>query len=258
MQDKKTKIGKAKSEVIKSRSYLSSGSDFFINGQCVKPGLGPKPKPYCESESEAKEHALAYCSMSAGCHVAMVLAGDELDTFSKRFLASEACLRSVHELRNESYSLSSTALNVLEALSDTGCSNEDSNFLSFAVKGVGCFMSASIKAEKIQSYMNCTKNKSKSCYSSYKNWRNQPERRRLECLSNVKNIDKNKEYIFKHKKEISIIKKSIIENKNNIEASLKSIALSKQELKKQENRNEEYARLLAEKKKTLAYKLYVK
>ena len=176
----KGRIENARSVISRSKAYLSNHSDVFVNGQCIRPSLGPKPRPYCESRSEAKEHALAYCSMSAGCDAAMLVASDELDTFSKRFLASEACGRMVAELRNEGYSPDSTALNALEALADTGCENESDGFFSGLLKLGSCVMSVSAKLAKIQSYTNCTERKAESCYSSYTSWLTAPESRERE------------------------------------------------------------------------------
>ncbi|PCK30506.1 hypothetical protein [Pseudoalteromonas piscicida] len=258
IRDNKQNIERARIGISRSKAYLSSHSDVFINGQCIRPDFGPKPTPYCSSRSEAKEHALAFCSMSAGCDAAMLLASDELDTFSKRFLASEACSRAVHELRNEGYAPDSTAVNALEALSDTGCSNESDGFFAFLGKVSGCIMSASIKLAKIQSYVNCTERKANSCYSSYTDWLGAPENRERECLENFGNIDTYANAILKYERQIAENERSIRSKKQNIKSSSDSIAQAEQELARERERNSKYNRLLAERKKTLAYKLYGK
>ena len=252
------RIKNARSEVSKSEAYLSSNPEVYINGQCVKPSLGPKPKPYCESRSEAKEHALAYCSMPVGCDAAMLVASDELDTFSKRFLASEACSRAVQELRNEGYSPDSTVVNALEALSDTGCSNESTGFWSFIGKVSGCLMSASIKLAKIQSYVNCIEQKTEACYSNYKSWLSSPEKRKRECIDNVRKIDTNIARIAAYKRQIADSKQSIQENERNIKNSLSILAEARKQLEQEKERKARYSRLLSERKKTLAYKIYGK
>jgi peptidoglycan hydrolase CwlO-like protein len=258
IRNNKANIYRARGEITRSKSYLSANSDVFLNGQCVRPHLDPKPRPYCESRSEAKEYALAYCSMSAGCDAAMLLASDELDTFSKRFLASEACARAVHKLSNEGYSPDSTAVNALEALSETGCSNEGSGFFSFLGKVGGCLMSASIKLSKIQSYVNCTERKAESCYSSYIDWKEKPVKRQRECLTNMANIATYTSGIPKYKQKIEASRNAIQKNKRRIQITSNLIAISTKSLEKERERNARYSRLLAARKKTIAYKLYGK
>lgn len=254
----KENIDKAKNGLLRARSYLSENSDVFINGQCKRPSLGPQPRPYCESWDEAKEHALAYCSMSAGCDATILFASDELDTFSKRFLASETCSRMVSELQDEGYSPDATAVNALEALSDTGCNNEGSGFFSAIIKGLGCVMSASIKLAKINSYINCTERKAKACYSSYTNWQNKPEKRQRECTVNVKNIAIYKNDIPKYEKWITVKLSSIQGNKKKIENSSNTLSVVKQSLEREKDSHERYTRLLEKTKNTFAYELYVK
>ena len=254
----KENIDKAKNGLLRSRNYLSENPDVFINGQCKRPGLGPKPRPYCESWDEAKEHALAYCSMSVGCDAVILAASDELDTFSKRFLTSEACSRMVSEFQDEGYSPDATAVNALEALSDTGCNNEGSGFFSAIIKGLGCVMSASIKLAKINSYINCTERKAKACYSSYTIWQKKPEKRQRECMINVKNIAIYKNDIPKYEKWITVKLNSIQDNKKKIENSSNTLSVVKQSLEREKNRYERYTRLLEKTKNTFAYKLYVK
>jgi chromosome segregation ATPase len=256
IRNSKAKLAKSKLGISKSKRYLSENSDIFVGGRCIRPSLGSKPEPYCETQSEAKEHGLAYCSMSAGCDAAMYVASDELDTFSKRFLASEACSRMVSELKNEGYSSDATAVNALEALSDTGCSNESSGFWSAIGKGLGCMMSASIKIAKIQSYVNCTERKANTCYSSYTNWKDKPEKRKNECLTNVRSIATHSSNIPQYERNIISSLNAVQKNEKNIENSSKSIFVAKKELESKQARNEKYARLLAERKKTIAYKLY--
>ena len=256
----KENIDKAKNGLLRSRSYLSENPDVFINGQCKRPSLGPQPRPYCESWNEAKEHALAYCSMSAsaGCDAVILFASDELDTFSKRFLTGEACSRMVSEFQDEGYSPDATAVNALEALSDTGCNNEGSGFFSAIIKGLGCVMSASIKLAKINSYINCTERKAKACYSSYTIWQKNPEKRQRECMINVKNIAIYKNDIPKYEKWITVKLNSIQDNKKKIENSSNTLSVAKQSLEREKNRHERYIRLLEKTKNTFAYKLYVK
>lgn len=255
----KENIDKAKNGLLRSKSYLSGNSDVFINGQCKRPSLGPQPRPYCESWDEAKEYALAYCSMSAGCNAVILAASDELDTFAKRFLASEACSRMVSELRDEGYFPdSSTAVNALEALSDTGCNNEDSGSFSTIIKVLGCVTSASIKLAKINSYINCTERKAKACYSSYTSWQNKPEKRQRECMINVKNIAIYKNDIPKYEKWINVKLSSIQDNKKKIENSSNTLSVVRQSLEREKDRHERYTRLLEKTKNTFAYKLYVK
>ena len=249
-------IKHAENRISSSKQYLSRNRDTYISGRCVMPNLEPKPRPYCESRTKAREHSLSYCSLSVGCDVALIAAGDELDSFSKRFLASEACSIAISGLKNEGYSADTTALNALEALSDTGCKNEGSGFWSGLASLAGCTMSFSIKAAKVQSYINCVDNKADACYSKYTEWRNKPSSKLYKCNQNLSILRKESKNISQHKGVISKQEQHIRKNQKKITALRKKLSNDEKKLSAAKSRLSKYRKLMAKRKKTLAYKIY--
>ncbi|WP_027390274.1 hypothetical protein [Chrysiogenes arsenatis] len=238
-----------------SKRWLSNNRDVYVNGQCITPDHGKKPEPYCPSRESSRKHALAYCSLSVGCDVAMLAVGDELDTFSKRFLASEACSRSVAALQNKGYRADQTVLNAIEALSDTGCRNDGEGFWAGLAAFGGCMMSASIKITKINAFKNCVTNNQNSCYSKYTEWYQEPSQRKSSCSSSVNSITEYERKTPIYRREVAQYGNTISEQ--NIEVSRLNTELTRKrsQLSEQNERNRRYSELLQEKKKTLAYKL---
>lgn len=249
-------IANAKRILSESEQYLASNLDVFIDGQCVRPKSGRKPKPYCDSRKAAKEHALAYCSMSIGCDVAMVAMDEKLDSFAKRFLASEACSQMVSRFNNEGYSPDSTVINALEALSETGCSNKESGFWNTLGKIAGCVASASIKLQKIQSYFNCVNKSEDACYAKYKDWLNVPIDRQNACIAHLDNIKSQPNLILSYEQQVANNKMLIEQHSHTFKQNSISIAIVEGQLKEERKRQAMNARLLEEQKKTLSYKIY--
>ena len=246
----------SKKKIASSIRHLKSNPDVFVNLKCVTPSHKRKPEPFCNSQTKAKEFGLSYCSMSAGCDVALFVAGEKLDSFSKRFLASEACSRTIHELNRVGYTPDKIALNALEALSDTGCSdmNVDGIFTGLLWL-TSCTMSYSIKMAKIMQYVNCVDRETENCYENYLNWRDEPSKRRNLCQKNVsqfyKENDNLKLYTEKLKNErevISVLEKRIVDYKAKLKEKKSNLLIKEKKLTK--NRLK-----LKEKKDSIIYKL---
>ena len=122
-----------------------------------------------------------------------MLLADNLDTFEKKFLASEACSQMVNEIRGSNYSTDDTTINLLEAGSDEACNQNVDGFWSGLGKMVGCGMSMSIKLSKINAYSNCVNERSNKCHERYLEWKEEPYERQKQCKSNIQNINIQKE-----------------------------------------------------------------
>lgn len=181
-------IQSSQSSINKSSRYLKYNSKAYVNGGCIKPARNRKPEPYCNTQKKAKEFSLSYCSMSIGCDVALLTMDNRLDTFSKRFLASEVCSQAINHLRGDGYSADDTIMNIFESGSDSICGGTVNGFFSGLWKLAGCISSASIKIQKIEAYSNCINSKAKNCYSEYTYWINAPMKQKKSCENEVKNI----------------------------------------------------------------------
>lgn len=185
-----------------SLSFLNTNSNVYVNSECVLPSRGPAPDPFYTTREESRKDAIAYCVGPLGCSAVGMMASDKLDTFSKRFLASEACSEMVRRQRGGSYSADSTAVNMLEAGLET--KQQDGGFFGF-LAGVA---NVSIKLQKIAQYQACVSNRTDKHYNRYVEWRDRPSELKAKCERHVRNIKQERRKINLYRERISELKKS--------------------------------------------------
>lgn len=227
------KLPEHKSSLDESRAYLASseGRTIYFNKQCILPPHGSKPKPFCESRQDAREFALAYCAMPLGCDAAMALADNKLDSFSKRFLMSEACARSVAALQGEGYSADQTLVNALESATDSLCN--DSGFWA----AVGCLANGMVKISKAAAYLDCIDTSGDRCYRNAVNWKETPKRRQHVCMEHIDNIEKRSKEVAATQEIIQRSLKSLDEYQARVPSARAEIATLEKQLKKDYEQN---------------------
>ncbi|HID99357.1 MAG TPA: hypothetical protein EYP59_03605 [Thiotrichaceae bacterium] len=189
-------ISESENSIQDSESFLQNNPDLYVGGTCIKPRRGKKPEPFCESKKKAKEFAVGYCVMPLGCDAGMALS-DDLDSFSKKFLASEACSQLVNELRGDGYSPEDTMVNILESGVDSLC--EEGGFWSI----ITCTTSVIMKFQKVAAFSSCVDKKSEDCYSNYNQWRNGPQKRQESCEEHVANINSERKKLEQNRELLS-------------------------------------------------------
>ena len=202
VSDYEQKIKSSERSVRSSLSFLNSNSDVYVNSECVLPSRGPAPDPFYTTREESKKNAIAYCAGPLGCSALGMMASDELDTFSKRFLASEACSELVRRKRGENYNADDTTLNMLEAGLET--KQADGGFFGF-LAGVA---SVSMKLQKIAKYKACVSNRTDKHYNRYIEWRDRPSELKDKCERHVRNIKQEKRKINLYRERVEELKKS--------------------------------------------------
>ncbi len=197
----------------KSQLYLDNNTTFSIDGQCTKPPLAPKPTPLFDTQEKANNYALAYCSISFGCRVGVELAGDRLDTTTKRFLASQSCTLLVRDYVNRNTLVNETMFNLLDSVSYDTCNDETDDIFSAILKGGSCIMSGAVKLERINQYINCIEYKTEEFHNTYLDWKNEPEKKKMECDNNLKIVNETPKLIKREEEKIQKIQYEItIEN----------------------------------------------
>jgi len=229
LEKKRVELRTKLTRVRSATHYLATHKSSFVNGRCITPSRGSKPSPYCPGLNAAKKHALAYCSMSIGCDAILLTASSKLDSFSKRFLASESCQRAVAKLANKGYSVDMTVVNAIEALSDTGCNNEGNGFLSSIGKFIGCTASLTIKLQKIAVFTNCVNRNQSSCYQKYSTWLNRPSTLYSGCRDNLRIVQsESSESILKS--ELGKVSERLTKERNHYRRLSNSLQKKKESL----------------------------
>ncbi len=200
-------IEKTENKKSQSQQYLDQNHTAFIDGQCVKLPLEPEPDPLFDTEEKANYYALAYCSVSFGCRVGVELAGDKLDTAAKRFLASQSCTLMVKSYQKQDSMLAETMFNLLDAASYAGCDEESDDIFSAVLQGGSCVMSAATRLARVGQYIGCIDYKTKEFYDSYLNWKNAPEKKKMDCDKDLKIVNETPKIVAKYNEEILIVKK---------------------------------------------------
>ncbi|CAH2030051.1 hypothetical protein [Trichlorobacter ammonificans] len=190
IQSYERRISSRNGDINRAEKYLNNNPDVYVENTCVTPARGPKPKPLCESKEKATEYALARCAISyKGCDATLSLLGGKLDTFSKKFLASEICDRLVEHYQGNSYNSYTTARNAMEAVADRGI--ERGGFWGV----VGGVTKLAIEAQKYDDFQRCRNNESSRCYNAYVDWWNGPFNKKEQCENSVKTIAASKDDI---------------------------------------------------------------
>ncbi|MDY0301840.1 MAG: hypothetical protein RBQ99_09695 [Trichlorobacter sp.] len=209
-------LAEHQTSISRSQSYFNSkeGRSVYVDNRCILPSRGEKPQPFCGSRAESREFALSYCSMSIGCDVALSMFDDKLDTFSKKFLASEACSRSVAKMHNMGYSDDQTIVNAFSAAASSACNNQREGIFAMIGKAWGCLTAGAIYLQKLESYQKCLNREGDRCYNNTLSWENAPAQRRNVCQNHISNIAERKKEIASANAELKRNQKLILESEN--------------------------------------------
>jgi cell division protein FtsB len=228
-------ITKAKETKQKAQNYLDYNLSNFSNNSCKTPPLSKKPKPFFDTEEKAQKHALAYCSVSFGCRVGIELARAKLNTASKIFLASQGCTLLIKDYIGNNTLGKETMFNLLDSVSYEGCESESDGILSAVFKGGSCLISTATRLTRASQYINCISYKTEEFHSTYLDWKNEPQKKKMDCEAHLKIITDTPKTIVKYKKKISELTDRKNENKKKLEElkdELEKIeALRKKQLK---------------------------
>ena len=206
-------IEKAKKNKKISQYFLEHNTSVFKNGECTKPPLAPKPKPFFDTKEKSKKYALAYCSISFGCRVGVELARDKLDTAAKRFLASQSCTLMVRTYQKENTLLDETMFNLLDAVSYEGCEDDGDGFLGGIIQGGSCIMSGATRLARVGQYIGCINTKTEEFHHTYLDWKTKPTKKKNECETHLKIIGDTPKIIEKYTKKIETIQVKIDKEK---------------------------------------------
>ena len=177
-------IASSQRKIDQAKRFLQNNTDVYVNGACVTPSRGRQPSPYCPSYEKAKEHAIRQCVIPIGCDLASYYFSEELDTFSKKFLASEACSRWVNSYQQGSYSLATTGVNAIESFADAKWQNNP-NKLSGKI---GAAVSILIKGQKVFNLLSCLERTREHCIQNYKSWISMPSRKKEICEEHLRTL----------------------------------------------------------------------
>jgi uncharacterized protein YlxW (UPF0749 family) len=228
INDKKELITKAKKKKQEAQKYLENNLSNYTNNICLTPPLQKKPKPFFDTEEKAQKHALAYCSVSFGCRVGIELAKNKLNTASKRFLASQGCTLLIKDYMGNNTLSEETMFNLLDAVSYEGCGSESEGILSAVFKGGSCLMSTATRLARTSQYINCISYKTKKFHNTYLDWKNEPQKKKDDCETNLKLVNDSPKIITEYKKEINKLsqtKKKYTEQLKAYKDELKNIEL---------------------------------
>lgn len=203
INDKKELITKAKHKKQEAQKYLENNLSNYTNNICLTPPLQKKPKPFFDTEEKAEKHALAHCSVSFGCRAGIELARAKLNTSSKRFLASQGCTLLLKDYMGNNTLSEETMFNLLDAVSYEGCGSEAEGILSGLFKGGSCLMSTATRLTRASQYINCISYKTEKFHNTYLDWKNEPEKKKMDCETNLKLVNDSPQIITTYKKEIS-------------------------------------------------------
>jgi hypothetical protein len=242
IDDKKELISKAKKKKQKAKNYLENNLSNYTNNICLRPPLAKKPKPFFDTEEKAQKHALAYCSVSFGCRVGIELAKNKLNTASKRFLASQGCTLLLKDYMGNNTLSEETMFNLLDAVSYEGCGSESEGILSAVFKGGSCLMSTATRLTRASQYVNCISYKTGKFHTTYLDWKNEPQKKKDDCDTNLKLVNNSPQIITEYKKEITKLsqtKKKYTEQLETYKDELKKTnLLRKKQLKLSKNLKE--------------------
>ena len=199
----KSLIAKAKKNKQEAENYLDYNLSNYVDNTCITPALKKKPILFFDTEEKAQKHALAYCSVSFGCRVGIELARDKLNTTSKRFLASQGCSLLLKDYIGNNTLSEETMFNLLDAVSYEGCGSEAEGILSALFKGGSCVMSTATRLARVGQYINCIDYKTEKFHNTYLDWKNEPQKKKMDCDTNVKLINNTPKIVLKLNEEIS-------------------------------------------------------
>ena len=151
---------------------------------------------------QAKEHSLAYCSLASGCSLALLALNDNLGSFERKYLASEAYAASVNTLQNKGYSADMTLLNAFSAAVDVGCERESQGFWGALTKGASCLSAATIAIERAAAYFGCLSRTKARCLATTRDWYNAPSQQLEQCKEQIARISESENVISRSKKII--------------------------------------------------------
>ncbi len=198
-------IEKAQKNKKLSQYFLEHNTSVFKNGECTKPPLAPKPKPFFDTKEKSKKYALAYCSVSFGCRVGVELARDKLDTAAKRFLASQSCTLMVRTYQKENTLLDETMFNLLDAVSYEGCEDDGDGFLGGIMQGGSCFFSTATRLARVGQYIGCIDSKTEEFHNTYLDWKNEPSKKKNECETHLNIVTNTPKLVKKYNQKLEIV-----------------------------------------------------
>jgi hypothetical protein len=188
-----------------AKVYLRTNPDVYRNQQCVLLARGPQPSPQCTTREEARNYALALCAISyKGCDLALNAAGNQLNSTSKKFLASQACEAALAEMQGERYTADRAVLGAIDAAATSG--SEKGGFGGF-LWGI---VKASVEITKFATFLECSDQKTKTFYDRYDAWANGPARKKSECEAEVATISREERRLAENRALLKEKKDSLL------------------------------------------------
>lgn len=188
-----------------AKVYLRTNPNVYRDQQCVLPARGPQPSPQCTSMEEARDYALAVCAISyKGCDVALDAVGDKLNSASKKFLASQACEAALAEMQGERYTADRAVLGAMDAAATSA--SEKGGFLGV----LGWIAKVSVEATKLDDFLKCSAQKTKTFYDRYDAWVNGPARKKTKCEAEVAAIPKEERRLAENRALLKEKKDSLL------------------------------------------------
>lgn len=189
-----------------AKVYLRTNPDVYRNQQCVLLARGPQPSPRCTTREEARNYALAVCSISyKGCDVALNAVSDKLDSASKKFLTSQACEAALAEMQGERYTADRAVLGAIDAAATNAY--EKGGFFGTLIGGIA---KLTVEATKLASFLQCSDQKAKTFYDRYDAWFNGPARKKAECETEVATIPREERRLAENRALLKEKKESLL------------------------------------------------